>query len=282
MPKIKSLVLDFSTISEFRLCPRRGHLLGLTGHKSPGYTPHPNTRIGKTLHSCFEQLYQATPIHLSYAQVEALAADNQLTDRETQQRIWGLYQNYVDKYFVDGADIEFSPVKSESLMTHQLIENIHYRGTVDLIAKLKSYDNELAIIDHKCSSSPGTYVIPKLETTEQLTGYAWLAYKQHGLAISRVGYNCVDLRTGKFDRIYAQRTASQFDSFVRNISYWGLQIRAWLESGNVPTDCDHGLINYGSICPLKSYCTSDATSRQEILETMPVDRWHGCEVEWEK
>lgn len=280
MKKIKKLVLSFSTINEWRLCPRRGHLLATQGYQRIGYRSHPNLYMGKAGHKALETLYAGQSIDWA-----ALAAEFELPAGNSLRQ---LVEDYVSYNQVSKMrEAQFDVLKIEEEYTFPLTENIFMRGHIDLVVKTRS--EELAILDHKFSTNPGRYTIPKIESSEQLSGYCWLASQAFGQPINLVGFNGIALDpkvrgADRFVRGWTYRADWQIQEYVANATYWARQIRAWLESGFVPTDCEHGRNAFNTTCPLVQYCDAAPAEREAKLlsDYEKVANELGAVVEWEK
>lgn len=279
MRKIKKLVLSFSTINEFRLCPRRGAMLAIAGYNKIGAYSHPNLYIGKAGHKYLEQTYLGEQPNMAALAGEfGLPVDHQLEP---------LLRDYTSHYQLrKGGESQFECVAVEKEFILPLVENIFLRGHIDLVVKTRS--EEYAILDHKFSSNPGRYVIPKIESSEQLSGYCYLASQALNLPINLVGFNGVALDPkvkgdDRFARSWTYRAQWQIDEYLANITYWARQIKAWLESEYVPTDCDHGRVAFNTTCPMTNFCDAPPEQRATKLlaDYEKLDNPLNGVVEWE-
>lgn len=279
MRKLKKLVLSFSSINEWRLCPRRGHMLSTLGYQKLGYKSHPNLYLGKAGHKALEQIYLGKPVSFT-----ALDGEFGLPPGNTLER---LITDYVTTYqAAKGYDSQFDVIAIENLYEVNLVDNIYLRGHVDVVCRTRS--GELAVMDHKFSTNPGRYILPKIDVSEQLSGYCWLVSQALKEPVTVVGFNGIGLDpklrgTERFARGWTYRTDWQIQEYVTNVTYWARQIKAWLESGFVPTDCEHGRNSFNTNCPLIAYCDEQPSQRPERLlsDYEIVDNDLNAVIEWE-
>lgn len=280
MPKIKKLTLDFSTLNEFRLCPRKAILNYAYGYKRAGARFSANLYKGKVLHQALEALYSGQPITITKWAAEQGISDSSLELSE-------IVRDYATFYNAGpGHDSEFIPLRQEHWSEAHLVDEIYFGGSIDQLAR--NHAGELLISDTKCSSSVETYVFPKIDVSEQFSGYAWLAAKELNEPVFNVMVNGISLNpkvrgANKFARRWTIRQPWQIAEWHANTVYWARLFRDALTGvGPTGTACDHGIKTFNTECHLADFCKAAPEDRPGILlNNYQVEPWEGCKVEWD-
>lgn len=298
MRKVVHMFVDFSTIQDFYRCKRAFYARSIERLTTKVEKDESLTASfrGTLVHKCLDALHSGQDWRGTF--VLDIAPGAAITDIPPTRsgsisHLMKLVTNYIDHY--GGAqDKDFDVIGTEQTLQMPLSNRVTFQGTVDKIVKLRE-TGELAILDHKTSSSLKRYKLPEVAISDQFTGYLALA-QANGIKTSKMIVDGIStaleaLTTGQglFIRFDTERTPEQITDFRTRMTLATNEMINFIETNelfaetiSLPTP---GCNAFNETCQFHDLCSAYGTTRANMLKNSFVpasSTWKNFSVVWEK
>lgn len=295
MASIAHMYIDFSTVSLYKLCPRKfsfEHIHKLVQKDS--VAPDDSEQgffKGDIIHRCIDAVYQGQDweeLFESLVPAKCKMATMAQSRSGSKLHIKTLIQRYLDHYNVPNHE-EFKVIATEQKLEMPVTEWLTYGGTIDKIAITP--DEKVFLIDHKTSSSLSTFMVPTVRVSDQFTGYLALA-QAHGkdtqeLVVDGISTakKSLDSGEGLFWRESTIRTAEQIEEWRSELIGVCSRLKWDIENSSFATNRPGACNQYFKKCPYYDVCAMGGSAQSNYIKNnyeQTTEPWPGFRITWKE
>lgn len=288
---------DSTSLTDFKICPRRYQYSILEGHKPRSQSVH--LRFGAEFHSAVEDYEHAIAIGLphnnalqeviwnlllrtpDYPSDNKLSSEKASAQKKTKANLISMVIDYFDFYNPDPAKthiLENGNPAVEVSFNFDIRKDFLLCGHLDRIVR---FNDDLFVLDHKTTTYQltqwyfGRFDLDTQMSLYTLAGQIVVNSPVRGVIIDAIKVS--DPGTSEFNRGLTYRDSARLDEWIGDLDYHIDNAKRYAEAGYWPmneTSCD----KYGG-CPYKSVCSQTPSVRPAFLEAdftqAPEDeRWN--------
>lgn len=284
--KVKKIVLNYSTASQFYSCRRKfawGTLLKLSPVPGPDYDGLPRDDTGKAffkgklLHGALEEHYKGKdPFEFIESYVPPMTLMRSLEDKRagSMAHMKGIIEKYLEYY--GNPDREYEIIQNEQKLELPINDWLSVTGTLDALVK-NVKTGEISVMDHKTSSNFNQFTIPTIHVSDQFTLYIAMA-RAAGFHVTSAVVNAVSTSKkyldsfekdpeGLFLRIPTERSEAQIEEGLASLERIGEEIKWAVENQVFPKTPKLAVCHeFNAACPFLEVCSSETSTREAQLK----------------
>jgi PD-(D/E)XK nuclease superfamily len=285
------IYIDSSSLSEFKICPRRYYYSMVLGRQPSAENIH--LTFGTLLHKAVE-MYHKARFHRDggLTHIDALRASvkwlMKVTWDKENNRPWSSGDKYKNRFTLIRTVVWYLDIHQEDLLTTALLqdgrpavelpftidsgyssftgEEFRLCGTLDRIAIFQP-DKNYYVTDIKTTQSTmGDFYFKKFTPDNQVSTYSIagsIAYNMpvQGLIIDGIQ---IAIEFSRFERALIERSQSQLTEWQEDLGYWLMNLNHCAETENWPRN-DSACNLYGG-CPFRAVCSqSNPNAATQVL-----------------